>query len=171
MDKLREIFGIRLTRMVKKSGMTKLAICEGAGIGRSQLDSYMKGEVSPNLDTVEKICIAMKIGPEVLFNEPREPITQEKLDAMVENFDTQHLKLIGEARRLTELLQAATKEKITADTLPRLSPELSSRFENVLSRMRNIQDSTQIQTILDVLEGLLDSQPQSVPNGSRKRSG
>ena len=47
-----------LAELLAASGMTKKALCESAGISRSSLDLYLKGERQPSVEQVERLGAA-----------------------------------------------------------------------------------------------------------------
>lgn len=53
---LSETFGKRLARTIKAAGTTKEAIAMGAGVTRSMMTAYLKGQEIPPYDEADRIA-------------------------------------------------------------------------------------------------------------------
>lgn len=60
-----------VTELVRRSGMTKKALCEAAGISRSSLDSYLKGERQPSVAQLQRLGEAAGLRLDVSWRTPK----------------------------------------------------------------------------------------------------
>ena len=61
---------LRLKEILKQQDLTLAAFSEKVGISQSNLSNYINGNISPTLETLEKISVSLGVNITELFKEP-----------------------------------------------------------------------------------------------------
>lgn len=85
MPKLARLLAERLSSRIKEGRLTKVEVCQAAGIDRPKLDRYLEGHI-PGIETVEKIAQAVGITPSELIARPAERNMLDDLTELLEIF-------------------------------------------------------------------------------------
>lgn len=64
-----EHVALRVSALVKESGVTKTWLCERTGIPRTTLDRLLNGHSAFNLNQLDRIAGALRVSTTVLLNE------------------------------------------------------------------------------------------------------
>lgn len=60
MSKASELLGKRISLFLVEKGWKQSHLIRATGIGNTQMSNYVNGKISPNLETIEKISIALE---------------------------------------------------------------------------------------------------------------
>jgi transcriptional regulator with XRE-family HTH domain len=82
---------IRLKNILKERNLTLSAFAEQVGISQSNLSNYVNGNISPTLETLEKIAKSLNISVTELFKEKEEFEFQIKYNEKVYPIDKENL--------------------------------------------------------------------------------
>lgn len=82
---------IRLKDILKERNLTLSAFAEQVGISQSNLSNYANGNISPTLETLEKIAKALNISVTELFKEKETLEFQIKYNGKVYAIDKDNL--------------------------------------------------------------------------------
>lgn len=67
-EQLKALFGQRLRRLRKASGLTQGILAEQAGISEEYLSKIERGLASPSFDVISRLCVGLNASPVELFS-------------------------------------------------------------------------------------------------------
>jgi transcriptional regulator with XRE-family HTH domain len=125
--------GNRIIEMREECNLSQTALAKKAQIAQSTLSYIEKGESSPNIIQLDKICIALGITLNEFFNDtvPEYPPHIRELVSTVQNLKSSQIEI------LNQFIKSMTEEAVTEDEL-HLVAESPNKYEPIAAH--NLDD-------------------------------
>lgn len=105
-QELNRIFAKNLTRFIEKRGLTQVAVADYVGVSEAAVSKWCKGENSPRMSKVDKLCELLRCNRAALMAENGpELLEQNDITQMLED-------LYDKDRTLMQELSGMTPEEL-----------------------------------------------------------